>query len=94
MNGKPKEKRQLRLIYLSLRPDLWEHLPEPINPPFGCGHDLFMRWVSWKRRYNGPIIKAMKADGLIAPTTAPGDCNIPGLIIELKRNPLKLWQPN
>lgn len=72
------------MMYLRLRPDLWEGLPKPKNPDWKGvkKHPDFDSWAKWKRQYNLPIVNALKADGLISPTTYAYDVNIPGLILE------------
>lgn len=71
-------------MYLRLRPDLWQDLPKPKNPDWRGvrKHPDYDYWVDWKRRYNNPIVKALKADGLLSPNTYAYDVNIPGLILE------------
>lgn len=75
--------RLLRIQYLAHRPELWQHLPVIKNPDFpNClgGSQEFRAWLEWKRKFNFPITQAMKADGMLAPTTGTYVVNVPGLL--------------
>lgn len=82
---RPKQRRQVRIVFLAQHPELWKHLPEPVNPFYNCTHQHFMKWIYWKETYSKPIVKAMKDAKVLAPSVTWHDVNTPGLIIEAKK---------
>lgn len=82
----PPAGHHLRIEFLKAHPELWKQLPIVKNPE-GAGRDprpVFEAWLDWKKKYNGPIVKAMKASGVVAPSTSARDINIPGLLEEIR----------
>ncbi len=70
-----KDLREQRVIWLILNYPVWKHLPRPpANNVYGP------EWQNWKRQHQREVIEAMRADGVIAPSTGWMDVNLVSLI--------------